>query len=165
MDMPDIIANQIKTKHNKTCPYLMEYILHVQHFLQMITSWQIRFPFYGIEVQIMGSCWRSYEVVFYLHNIANLRAHESTRNWYHNYNKTMLSKVICIFYGMYCVCSNDSIRSQWPLLQTCCRPFDASNLTKPFMILVSRAYRPAIMAWAIIPEPYHLVTYLQVAWN
>ena len=36
---------KIKTKHNKTCPYLKEYIVHIQRSLQMITSCQMRFPF------------------------------------------------------------------------------------------------------------------------
>ena len=33
------------------------------------------------------------------------------KNWYSIYNKTKLNRTICIFYGMYCVCSNGSIRS------------------------------------------------------
>ena len=45
-------------------------------------------------------------------------------------------------------------------------PFDASPLTKLFMILVRRARRrPATIAWAIILEPYHLVTFLLAVWN
>ena len=59
---------------------------------------------------------------------------------------------------MYCVCSNGSIRSQRSLLLTW-SPFDASPLTKPFMILLSRAHRPTTIAWATIP--YRLVTSLQ----
>ena len=80
------------------------------------------------------------------------------------YNKTKLNKTICIFYGMYCVCSNDSIRSQRSLLLTW-SAFDASPITKLFMILVSRAHRPATIPWAIILEPYNLATSLQVVWN
>ena len=80
------------------------------------------------------------------------------------YNKTKLNKTICIFYGMYCVCSNGSIRSQRSLLLTWC-PFDASPITKPFMISVSRARRTATIPWTTILEPYHLFTSLQVVWN
>ena len=80
------------------------------------------------------------------------------------YNKTKLNKTICIFYGMYCICSNGSIRSQRSLLLTW-SPSYASPITKLFMILVSRARRPATIPWAIILEPYHLATSLQVVWN
>ena len=103
-------------------------------------------------------------ISFYLHNINNWRAHESPMNCYPNYNKTKLNKAICIFYGMYCVCSNGSIMSQRSLL-TIWSPFYASPFTKLFMILVSRAHRPATIPWAIILEPYHLATSLQVVWG
>ena len=103
-------------------------------------------------------------ISFYLHNINNCRAHESQMNCYSNNNKTKLNKTICISYGMHCVCSNGSIRSQRSLLLTW-SPFDASPITKLFMILVSRARRPATIPWAIIPEPYHLATSLQVVCN
>ena len=76
------------------------------------------------------------------------------------YNKSKLNKTMCIFYGMYCVCSNGSIRSQRSLSLTW-SPFDASPITKLFTILDSRARHP----WAIILEPYHLATSLQVVWN
>ena len=98
---------------------------------------------------------------FYLHYINNWRAHESQMNCYSNNNKTKLNKTICISYGMYYVCSNGSIRSQRSLLLTW-SPFNASPITKLFMILVSRARRPATIPWAIILEPYHLATSLQV---
>ena len=100
-------------------------------------------------------------ISFYLHYISNWRAHESQMNCYSNNNKTKLNKTICISYGMYCVCSNGSIRSQRSLLLTW-SPFDASPITKLFMILVSRARRPATIPWSIILEPYHLATSLQV---
>ena len=103
-------------------------------------------------------------ISFYLHNINKWKTHESTMNWYSNYNKTKLNKIICILYGMYCVCSNGSIRSQWSLLLTW-SPFDASPIIKLFMILVSRTRRHAAIPWATILEPYHLVTSLQVVWN
>ena len=83
-----------------------------------------------------------HDISFYLHNINSWRAHESTTNCYSNYNKTNLNKTICIFYGIYRVCSNGSIRSQRSLLLTW-SPFDASPITELFMILVSRARRPA----------------------
>ena len=44
-------------------------------------------------------------------------------------------------------------------------PFDASPLTKLFMILVSSVGRSATIAWATILEPYNLVTSLQAVWN
>ena len=44
-------------------------------------------------------------------------------------------------------------------------PFDASPLTKLFMILVSRPRRSATIAWATILEPCHLATSLQAVWN
>ena len=44
-------------------------------------------------------------------------------------------------------------------------PFDASPLNKLFMILVNRACRPAIIAWATILESYHSVKSLQLVWN
>ena len=100
-------------------------------------------------------------ISFYLHYINNWRAHESQMNCYSNNNNTKLSKTICISYRMYCVCSNGSIRSQRSLLLTW-SPFDASPTTKLFIILVSRARRPATIHWAIILEPYHLATSLQV---
>ena len=100
----------------------------------------------------------------YLHNINNWRAHESQMNCHSNNNKTKLNKPICISYRMYCVCSNGPIKSQRSLLLTC-SPFDASPVIKLFMILVSRACRPATIPWAIILEPYHLATSLQVVWN
>ena len=80
------------------------------------------------------------------------------------YNKTKLNKTICIFNGMYYVCSNGSIKSQRSLLLIW-SPFYASPITKLFMILVSRARRPATITWVIILESYHLVTSLQVVWN
>ena len=100
-------------------------------------------------------------ISFYLHYINNWRAHESQMNCYSNNNKTKLNKTICISYGMYCVCSNGFIRSQRSLLLTW-SPFDASPITILFMILVSRARRPATNPWAIFLEPYHLATSLQV---
>ena len=100
-------------------------------------------------------------ISFYIHHINNWRAHESQMKCYSNNNKTKLNKTICISYGMYCVCSNGSIRSQRSLLLTW-SPFDASPITKLFMILVSRARRPATIHWATILEPYHLATSLQV---
>ena len=103
-------------------------------------------------------------ISFYLNNINSWRAHESTTNCYSNYNKTKLNKTICIFYGMYCVCSNGTIRSQRPLLLTW-SPFDASRITNLFMILVSRVRRPATFPWATILEPYQLIISLQVIWN
>ena len=102
-------------------------------------------------------------ISFYLHNINNWRAHESSMNCNSNYNKTKLNKTICIVYGMYCVCLNGSIRSQISLLLTW-SPFDASPITKLFMILVSRARHPATIPSVIILEPYHLATSLQVVW-
>ena len=90
-------------------------------------------------------------ISFYLHNINNWRAHESQMNCYSNNNKTKLNKTICISYGIYCVCSNGSIKSQRSLLLTW-NPFDASPITKPFMISVRRARRPATIPWAIILE-------------
>ena len=103
-------------------------------------------------------------ISFYLHNINNWRAHESQMNCYSNNNKTKQNKTICISYGMYCICSTGSIRSQRSLLLTW-SPFHASPITKLFMILVSRARRPATIPWAIILGPYHLAASLQVVWN
>ena len=89
---------------------------------------------------------------------------QSTEINNNKYNKTKLNKTICIFYGMYCACSNGSIRSQRSLLLTWSL-FDASPITRLFMILVSRARRPATIPWAIILEPYRLATSLQIVWN
>ena len=91
-------------------------------------------------------------ISFYLHNINSWKPHESTTNCYSNFNKTKLNKTICIFHGMYPVCSNGSIMSQRSLLLTW-SPFDASPITKLFMSLVSRARRPATFPWATILEP------------
>ena len=162
--MPHIVANQNHNKARQTCLYLMEYIVHtcIQYSVQMITFWPIRFPFCRIEGQIMGSCRMSFEIEHFIY-ITHCKAHESTKNWYSNYNKTKLNKTICIFYCMYCVCSNVCIRSQRSLLLTW-SPFDFSALTKPFMILVNMVRRPTTIGWDIL-EPYHLVTSLQVVWN
>ena len=162
--MPDIKANQNynKARQNMCIPdgILCTYSTFCanDHFLTNTVSflWN-RTTNHGF---MQDEFW---DRAFYLHNIAIWRAQEPTTNWYSNY-KTKLNKTMCIFYGMYCVCSNGSIRSQRSLLLTW-SPSDASPLTKPFMPLVNKACRPTTITWAIIMETYHLVTSMQVVWN
>ena len=103
-------------------------------------------------------------ISFYLHNIINWKAPESTMNCYSNCNKTKINK--------------NNVHILWDVLRllkwlhvvtaifiTDLSPFDASPLPKLFMIIVSRARRSATIAWATILEPYHLVTSLQAVWN
>ena len=81
-----------------------------------------------------------WDYAFYLHNIANWGAHESTKNWYSKLQQNKADQTIWIFYVMYCVCSKGSIKSQRSLLLIWC-PFDVSPLTKP------------LITWATFLEP------------
>ena len=101
-----------------------------------------------------NACWPQ--------NIANLRVHESTKDCADSLTTTNKAEQNRMHFWW------DVLRLlKWlhnALLLFWC-PFDASVLAKPFMILVNKACRPAIIAWATILEPYHLVKYLQVIWN
>ena len=125
--MPDIIANQnqnnakqnIHISNGIHCTYSAFYLL-------MIASWQIWFPFHEIDVQLMGLCRMSYEIVLFIYT----KKLEST--WI---NKELIlwlqqnkaEPTVYIFYGMYSVCRIDPIHdfSQW-------------------------GYHPTIIAWATI---------------
>ena len=136
MDLSDIIANQnhIKTRQNMSISDGMHCTYSAFCAAFFLTN-TVSFPWN--RGTIHGSMYNEFwDRTIYLHNIhdiTNWRAHESTKNWYSNYNKAKLNKTICVFYWMYCVCANGSIRSQWSFLLTW-SPFGAIPLTKAFMI-------------------------------